>query len=300
MALRTFSIPKSLAGKRWDLALSELCPDLTRSRIQKLVRKGGLRVDGRPLSRTNGKVQGGETVRLEGADPPPLEVLHQDKDLIVLVKPAGLLTHATQANETDTLAEYADTRFGPLPIGKGPERPGIVHRLDRETSGVMLVARTDNAMLELEAQFKARTVSKTYRAYVTGEINEEEFEVDSPIEGAAPGSDRQRIAQAGRGKIAQTGFRVLERFGHYSLLECRPVTGRRHQIRVHLFSQRIQILGDSLYRVREAPKPEFRVPRMALHATRIRFRHPTTEAELDYSCPDPPDLARLREQLKAR
>jgi len=236
-------------------------------------------------------------VRLCGVEPPPLEVLHEDADLIVLVKPSGLLTHATHANETDTLASYAESRFGPLPIGKGPERPGIVHRLDRETSGVMLVARTDAAMLNLEAQFKARTVSKTYRAFVTGTLDTDEFEIDSPIEGEAPGSDRQRIARAGFGKQSQTSFRVLERYGAYTLLECKPVTGRRHQIRVHLFSNKIQILGDGLYRVREAPKPDFRIPRMALHAARIQFEHPRTGVTQEQYCPDPPDLAQLREQL---
>lgn len=281
-----------------DAVLAELCPDLTRSRLQKLVRKGELRLDSRIVVRTNGRVRGGESVRLSGADPPPLEVLHEDLDLLVLVKPAGLLTHATLANEVDTLAAYADARFGPLPIGKGLERPGIVHRLDRETSGVMLVARTAEAMHNLEAQFKARTVSKTYRAFVTGALEVSEFVVDGPIEGEAPGSDRQRIARPGHGKPSQTSFRVLDRYGPYALLQCEPVTGRRHQIRVHLFSRKIQILGDGLYRVREAPKPDFRLPRMALHAARIEFQHPRTGEQLEFSSPDPPDLAQLREQLR--
>ncbi len=298
--LRTFVIPKSMAGKRFDAALCELCPDLSRSRIQKLVRKGGLRVDGRRLVRTNGKVGGGESVQLEGAEAPPLEVLHEDEDLLVVAKPSGLLTHATAANEADTLAAYADAQFGPLPIGKGLERPGIVHRLDRETSGVMLIARNEAAMSNLEDQFKARTISKRYRAFVTGQVDEEPFEVDEPLEPSAPGSDRQRTARPGHGKAAQTGFRLVERFGVFSVLECAPVTGRRHQIRAHLFSREIQILGDTLYRVRSAPKPSFRIARMALHAAQIEFAHPRTSERLEFRCPDPPDLTRLSEQLAGR
>ncbi len=288
-----------MAGLRWDAVLSALCPDLSRSRIQKLVRKGGLTVEGRRIVRTNGNVRGGESIRLEGAGAPPLEVLFEDADILVLVKPSGLLTHATQAGERDTLAQYAEEHFGPLALGKGLERPGIVHRLDRETSGVMVLARTEAAMTALEMQFKARTVSKSYRAWVTGVIDEEEFVVSLPIGPAAPGSDRQTITPTGQGKSAETSFRVTERFGRYSLLECRPVTGRRHQIRVHLFSRQIQILGDNLYRVREAPKPDFPIGRMALHAATLEFLHPRTQAQIRFESHDPPDLARLREELCA-
>lgn len=289
-ASRRLRIPESMAGERLDRGLAQLCPDLSKARLQKLVRKGELTLDGKRVVRTNGVVRGGEAVTLRGVGPPPLEVLYQGPELIAVVKPAGVLSHSIAGRNDDSISTRAVAQFGELPTLKGPERPGVVHRLDRDTSGVMALARTDRAMLSLEEQFRDRSVEKTYLALVSGNLPGTEFEVDLPIEAPRDGADRQQVARPGSGKEAFTAFRQLESAAPFSLLECRPRTGRRHQIRVHLFSQGLQLLGEELYRVPENPKPGQRIARMCLHAAALTVELPGESVRKTFECDLPEDM----------
>lgn len=297
---RELVVPERLAGARLDAALAELCPDLTKARLQKLCRRGDVRIDGRRLTRSNGVARGGERIRIDGLAP-ALDVLFEDAHLVIVDKPAGVLTHATERAEDDTLSDRVAAHFGPLPDALGVERPGVVHRLDRETSGAICLARTEEALFGMQAAFRDRLVEKRYLALCAGEPGGpgDEFEVDLPL-GPVPGQkDRQRTFEPGtRGKEARTSFRVVERRGAFALLECRPLTGRRHQIRVHLAARGVQLLGDRAYRVRDAAKPAPRIPRHALHAWRLAFEHPILGGRIAVEAPLPADLSAVWQALE--
>lgn len=296
---RAFHLPEHLAGERWDRALASLCPDLSKARLQKLARAGDVTVDGKRLTRTNGVARGGEAVRVCGVEAPPLEVLHEDEHVAFVVKPSGLLTHPTGKGEDDSLAARAVQRFGDLPKGKGQHRPGIVHRLDRETSGVLVIARTQKAMNSLENQFRERTVQKRYDAWVIGNLEDDEFEVDDPLEPEGARGDRQQVAAPGRGQSAHTRFRRIASAGTLHWIECSPITGRRHQLRVHLASRGLPILGDPLYRPPASVKALAQSPRLALHARELTIRHPATGDGLRVRSELPDDLAPLAARFES-
>ncbi|MEM7305881.1 MAG: RluA family pseudouridine synthase [Planctomycetota bacterium] len=293
-------VPRALAGTRFDRVLAKLVPGRSGAQLQKLVRRGGVKVDGKKVVRSNFAVRGGESITLRLSEPAEpaveLDYLHVDEDVAVVAKPAGMMTHPTERYRGGSVSELAVQRFGPLPSISGPEeRWGIVHRLDRETSGVLVLARTPEALDRLRNQFRARTVDKVYLALVYGAPDEESFDVELAL-GPAPGQrDLQRVDPAGRASF--TSFRVLGRGERLALVECRPRTGRRHQIRVHLWAKGHPIVGDKLYRPQGGVERIRGLPHHALHAERLAFDHPRTGERLELRAPLPDGLQRYADRL---
>ncbi len=246
----------------------------------------------------------GQEVEVEPAEPPPLkafaeelpfEVLYEDEAVIAVNKPAGMVVHAGAGNYAGTLVNALLHRYGSLSQTSGPLRPGIVHRLDRFTSGVILVARTDAAHRALAAQFAARTVEKTYLALVHGAVKAEQGRVDKPVT-RDPVRRVRMTAALGRGREARSEYRVLRRCQDYTLLEVRIGTGRTHQIRVHLASIGHPVAGDRLYGApAKAPVPA--PGRYFLHAQRLRFVSPGTGGAVTVEAPLPADLVAWLEGL---
>jgi 23S rRNA pseudouridine1911/1915/1917 synthase len=290
---------------RLDQWLVQAVPQLSRSQLQKLIRQGRVLV-GDQAVRPSTTVQPGDvvTVQLPSSQPAvlrpeamPLDVIFEDDDLVVINKAAGLVVHPAQGHTGGTLvnallARYPDltamTQTGPDPA----DRPGIVHRLDRDTSGLMVVARTPAALHRLQQQFKARTVEKIYLALVFGHPEAAEGIIDVPL-GRDP-RFRQKIAPRADGKAARTHYRLIEELGPYSLLEIGLETGRTHQIRVHLAWLKCPVVGDTVYGRKKNP---LGLKRQFLHAWRLRFQHPRTGQPLHLEAPLSPDLQIVLDQL---
>ncbi len=279
------------AGERLDTFLAQRCPDLSRSRIQALTTEGCVTVDGSP-SKPAARLREGQTVTLVVPPPSPatlvpqaidLVVAYEDPDLLVVDKPAGLVTHPAPGHPDHTLANAVLAHCPDLEGVGGEVRPGLVHRLDMDTSGLIVVAKNDAAQSGLSAQFKDRTVAKAYLAAVTGYPDPERAVIDAPI-GRHPRS-RTRMAIVTTGREAVTEYDVLRRLRGYALLEARPKTGRTHQIRVHLASIGHPVAGDATYGV---PAPG--LDRHFLHAHRLAFTHPRTGDRLELESPLPNDL----------
>ncbi|PWG62620.1 23S rRNA pseudouridine(1911/1915/1917) synthase RluD [Sediminicurvatus halobius] len=308
---RAAVIPEAAAGQRLDRALAELFPEFSRSRLQRWLREGALRVDG-ATPRPRAAVQGGEQVVLEAvleaegpaeAEAIPLTVVHEDDSLLVIDKPAGLVVHPGAGNREGTLQNallHHDPALAAVP------RAGIVHRLDRETSGLMVVARTLPAHTDLVAQLQARSVGREYLALVAGT-----FTAGGHVEAAIGRHPRDRLRMAVRedGKPAVTHYRIERRFPAHTLLRCRLETGRTHQIRVHMAHIRHPIVGDPLYggRLRLPPGADKTVTdalrgfrRQALHAERLTLRHPATGETLSWTSPLPADFDSLLRVLADR
>jgi 23S rRNA pseudouridine1911/1915/1917 synthase len=299
------TVDSASVGIRLDRWLSDRLATLSRSRLQGLIRRGLVRVDG-AVAKAAHRLRGGERVEIEV--PPlteeelmpetvPLSVVHEDAHVLVVDKPAGMVVHPGAGRAHGTLAAailaHAPTTAG---VG-GPRRPGIVHRLDKDTSGLLVVAKTPQAYDALVAQLAARTVTRRYLAVVHGRVRAAEGVVDAPI-GRDP-RDRVKMAvrPPGRGKRAVTRYRVLERFPHFTLLEVRLETGRTHQIRVHLASLGHPIVGDQVY-----GKPRLRPPigidGYALHAAGLAIVHPESRTSMDWSAPVPSRIERLLSHLR--
>jgi len=270
------SIPSRYGGTRFDRALAELVPDQTRAQLQKLVRRGRVKLDGKKVLRSNLRLNGGEELLVHlpapEAPPPTVDWIHVTDDYAVADKPAGLLTHATPKStrtSQPTLADAAVARFGVLPTIDEDFRPGIVHRLDRDTSGLVVIARTERALEHLRARFRAREVDKRYLALVHGVPTADTFASNDPIAPHPSHQDLQRVAEDGR--ASHTSFEVLRRFASHALVECHPTTGRRHQLRVHLHALGHPIVADELYRPPRSVDREPKLPHHALHASHLAF-----------------------------
>ena len=295
-------IPPGLAGLRLDQALARMFPEHSRSRLQLWVREGRVTVDERPADAKR-KVKGGERVAVAGAAEAPdtrgeaeaiaLAVENEDAALLVVDKPAGLVVHPGAGNRRGTLMNallYHAPRLAAIP------RAGIVHRLDKDTSGLLVVARTPEAQTDLVRQLAARSVKREYLALVHGRVAGD-GEVDAPI-GRHPVA-RTRMAVTGRGRPARTRYRVLERFARATLLAVSLETGRTHQIRVHMRSIGHPIVGDPTYGKRRSGDASLDAfPRQALHAARLGLLHPVTRAPCEWTSPMPPDLAALVAALR--
>jgi len=305
------SVPLEAAGRRFDQVLAELFPDFSRSRLAEWIKSGDALLDGRQV-KPREAVRGGEPVTLAvrlstetHAEPEaiPLNVLYQDEDVIVLDKPAGLVVHPGAGNPRGTLVNALlnlDPRLAGLP------RAGIVHRLDKDTSGLMVVARSLRAHTSLVEQLSGREVHRQYLAVVQGSMVAGST-VDAPI-GRHP-TDRIRMAVLREGgREAVTHYRVREKFRAHTLVECRLETGRTHQIRVHMAHVRHPLVGDPLY------GGSFRLPkaatealveqlrgfrRQALHAEKLAFRHPASGETLEFQTPMPADMQALVQALRA-
>ena len=285
------------AGKRLDHLLQQRLPEFSRSRIQEWIKAGRVLVDGR-AARASQAVRGGESIDVEPAAPPPLRaeaeeiplhILYEDDDLVAVDKPAGMVVHAGAGVHSGTLVNALLHRFGALSGVGGELRPGIVHRLDRFTSGVLLVAKNDSAHRKLAEQFSGRQVEKVYLALVHGDVRQETGRIERPI-ARDPVRRVRMTARLAGGRAAWSEYRVLRRFDRFTLLEVRIGTGRTHQIRVHLSSIGHPVVGDTLY---GAPAKIEGMPplgRYFLHAHRIRFHLPSNGAEMTVISPLAPEL----------
>jgi len=293
-----FAVEPALAGLRLDQALAKLLPRESRSRLARLVEEGAVLVDGE-RARPRDRLRGGERLEVTLAPRPEeaafrpeaieLDVVHEDEDVLVVAKPAGLVVHPGSGNWAGTMLNALLHR---VPALKSLPRAGIVHRLDKETSGLLVVAKNEAAMQDLVRQLQARTVKRTYLAIARGAVPAEGT-VDAPI-GRHP-AQRTRMAVVRGGKPALTHYRVRERFPAHALLECDLETGRTHQIRVHLASIGHPLEGDPVYGGRGAR----RLPRQALHAWKLAFVHPRTGKMLHFTAPPPADFEALAAELRA-
>lgn len=299
-----FQAQPSDIGKRLDQFLQDKLPAFSRSRLQDWIKAGRVRVNGE-TAKPSLVLRGGEGVDVEPAELTPLKafaeeipirILYEDADVVAVDKPPGMVVHLGAGNHTGTLVNALLHRFGQLSAAGGAERPGIVHRLDRDTSGVLLVARTDNAHRALAAQFAGREVEKIYLALAHGLVRQDHGFFDLPIE-RDPVRRTRMTARTGRGRTALTEYAVLRRFDKMRLtyLEIRLHTGRTHQIRVHLSGAHHPIVGDTLYGA--SAQPPIPLERFFLHAHRIGFTSPGTGQRIVVESPLPSDLAGALEQV---
>jgi 23S rRNA pseudouridine1911/1915/1917 synthase len=278
------------AGERLDHYLQARIGGYSRARLQAWIKAGLVTVNG-AAAKPSTLLRGGEQIAVSPADLPPLkaepedapiEILYEDPSVIALNKPAGLVVHAGAGAHSGTLVNRLVHHFATLSQVGGEQRPGIVHRLDRGTSGVLLVARTDAAHRALAAQFADRTTEKTYLALVEGRVNADSGRITKPIT-RDPAHRTRMTARLDHGRDALTDYKVLRRFEKFTFLEVRIGTGRTHQIRAHLASIRHPVAGDKLYGAHEAE-------RIFLHAWRIRFDSPATGERVTVEAPLPKEL----------
>ncbi len=292
------------SGKRLDAWLADNEPELSRARWQTLIKAGDVTVNGKPV-KPNCKLNAGD--RVEWTIPPPvptetlpedipLDVLFEDRHIIVINKPAGLVVHPAAGNESGTLVNALLHHCSDLAGIGGEERPGIVHRLDKDTSGAMVVAKTEQAMKELARQFKHRETEKEYLAIVRGVPAPPAGRIVTTI-GRHKIHRKKMAVNVRNGRNAISNYKVIEDFTLAALVRVRIETGRTHQIRVHMAHLRHPIVGDTLYGRARAEDP--RAERQMLHAKRLSITHPDTGERLHFSAPLPPDMTDLLKSLRA-
>jgi 23S rRNA pseudouridine1911/1915/1917 synthase len=308
-------------GERIDRWLAQQVPEISRSSLQAWIKSGHILVNDRTV-RPNHRINAGDAIRLPDAPSPTaadlapeaidLDILYEDQDLLVVNKPAGMVVHPSAGHSSGTLVNAVLHHCPDLGGIGGEKRPGIVHRLDRDTSGVIVVAKSERALTALQQQFKQRTVSKQYWALVEGMLKDEQGDISVPI-GRHP-TDRKRQAVivqgtegSNRARVAVTEYAVVARYsvpvrdaqghGHFTLLHAHPITGRTHQIRVHMAWRGHPVVGDPIYGL---PVQRIPAPRLCLHAERLRLRLPSTGHEIEFTAPLPPDLAELLQLLAPR
>jgi 23S rRNA pseudouridine1911/1915/1917 synthase len=311
-----FTYPCECEPMRLDLFISRQLEGETRASVQRLIEAGNVLVDGHPV-RSSLKLKGGEVVTVQipepapaepKAEPIPLEVLYEDHDLIVINKSAGMVVHPGPGNSSGTLVNALLAHCTDLSGIGGELRPGIVHRLDKGTTGVLVAAKNDRAHQGLSAQFHVHSVKRIYQALVFGNPPEDTGKIEGII-GRHPTERLRQSGKARHGKHAVTRWRVKERYGRIAMLELRLETGRTHQIRVHLTEAGFPLLGDPLYpdggRVNNLADPRLKkmitsLGRQALHARTLGFIHPVTGEYLEFSAPLPDDLQSLCDYLANR
>lgn len=291
-------------GGRLDHVLVDQIPDLSRSRLQKLIRGGSVAVDGQVVTKTGFQLEGGEAI--DATIPAPrastlqpeqieLDIIFENGDLIVVNKPAGMVVHPSAGHQSGTLV-HAVLAHAPDLRGVGEERrPGIIHRLDKDTSGLIIIAKHDQAMAELQAQFKNRTVEKRYLALVDGTPQTPSGRIEAPIGRDPRHRKRMAVVPLSRGRESLTIFHTLESLSRHTLLEVLPRTGRTHQIRVHLAYIGVPIVADRLYGRRKASYP---LSRQFLHAAGLTITLPGDE-RMTFEAPLPSDLQTALDELRA-
>lgn len=291
---------------RLDHFLQDRLRGHSRTRLQQWIKSGRVRVDG-ISAKPSLILKGTERIDVDPTEPPPLRaapedlpvsVLYEDAGVIAIDKPAGMVVHAGAGNHSGTLVNALLHRFSKLSSVGGEMRPGIVHRLDKQTSGVLLVAKTDEAHRDLAAQFSGRAVAKMYLALVHGEVKRAAGKIELPVGRDAVRRIRMTV-RTSRGRAAVTEYQVLRRVGKYTLLEVRIHTGRTHQIRVHMAGIGHPVAGDRLYGAPASAPGKPAGDRFFLHAWRISFRSPATGREVTVEAPLPPDLTTWLEALDA-
>ena len=309
-----FIVAEGEQGLRLDVVLPQKDPTLSRSQAKRLIEDGDAIVDGKPV-RASHRLRSGEMVSFRKPPPVPseivpeaipLNILYEDEAIIVVDKPAGMVVHPAAGNYSGTLVNALQYHCRNLSGIGGVMRPGIVHRLDKGTSGLMVAAKSDEAHRHLAEQFKRRQVSKRYTALVHGNLSVNEGVVDAPV-GRHPVERKKMSTASRRGKAALTRWKVLERFGAFTLLEAKIETGRTHQIRVHLSALGHPVAGDSVYGTskRAVETPALRavlrkLSRQALHADQLSFLHPVTGEEMAFESPLPADLAEVIHYLRSK
>jgi len=299
----TFTVEEP--GDRLDRVVAAHMPDVSRAQVQRLIKSGAVTVNGRP-SKPAYRVERGDRVRVTLPEEPeeavhpehiPLKVVYEDEHLLAVDKPAGMVVHPAVGHASGTLVNALLAYCPQVADVGGLERAGIVHRLDKDTSGLLLVAKDPQTHGALQRQFKRRQVRKTYLALVEGRVHPREGVIEAPV-----GRDRRarkRMAVTRTGRPATTQYRVVEVFRDHTLLEVRPHTGRTHQVRVHLAWLGYPVVGDRVYGHR---RQRLLSNRHFLHARELRFVHPATGEELTLTAPLPPELktvlARLREEVR--
>lgn len=296
---------RTAVGLRLDRWLAEAVPGLSRAKIQALIAAGGVRVDG-TVHKASHRLHGGEGIEVDippapaeelEAEPLALTIIHEDDAVLVVDKPAGMVVHPGAGHARGTLAAAVLAHAPEIAGVGGPRRPGIVHRLDRGTSGLLVIAKTQMAYEALTAQLEGRTVRRRYLAVVHGRVGLAEGLVEAPIGRDPLHRKRMAIRPAGKGKQAVTRYRVLERYPRHTLLEARLETGRTHQIRVHMASLGHPVIGDETYGRGRAESP---VPLegLALHAAGLGFVHPVTGKRLEFTASPPPRMEHLLSHLR--
>ncbi len=306
-----FEVGEDQEGVRLDLFIARSYPEFSRTYIKKLIEEGFVLVEGEEVRKPSRKVKAGERIALLVPEPEPVEIspepipidiLYEDEDIAVVIKPCGMVVHPSPGHTSGTLVNALLYHFKSLSSVGGPERPGIVHRLDRETAGLMVVAKNDSAHRRLADQFAQRKTEKFYRVLVKGIPEEDHAVLEAPI-GRHPVHRKKFSVFSRSPKPAKTEFWVLKRFERYevSLLKVRIYTGRTHQIRVHLSSIGMPVLGDRTYGYKPSSMPE-EVNRLMggcnmLVAYRLCFFHPSTERWMEFEIEDPQPFRSVLEML---
>ena len=297
----------AFAGWRLDRALAAAVPTLSRERLKSLIRSGAVEAEGKAVRDPAAKVRGEEALRLAVPEPTPahneaqdipLTIVFEDEHLLVVDKPAGLVVHPAAGNFDGTLVNaLLHHCAGQLSGIGGVARPGIVHRIDKDTSGLLVVAKTDVAHEGLAKQFAAHSIDRRYLALVNGTPRTSEGIVDAPLARSATNRKKIAIVEGPRGKRAVTHWKRLQNLKDAALLECRLETGRTHQVRVHLASLGHPLLGDPVYgrsgKTHGKLLNELQFHRQALHAAELGFTHPVTRRRLSFSSPMPTDMQEL-------
>ena len=288
-------------GKRLDRYVTEQNAEITRTAVQRLIDEKNILVNGKE-QKASYKVNENDVVEVEIPEPKkieikaediPIEVIYEDSDIVVVNKPKGMVVHPGNGNLDGTLVNAIMAKCGDSLSGIGGEiRPGIVHRIDKDTSGLLIVAKNDKAHVNLSEQIKAHKVKKTYIALVRGVVRENEATIDMPI--GRSKTDRKKMAVCKDGKNAITHIKVLKRWEHYTLLQVNIETGRTHQIRVHLSYIGYPIIGDYTY---SNGKNEFGVVGQCLHAQKLEFKHPTTNKIMELEAPLPEYFQEIIQKL---
>ena len=302
MDSQTHTFVTDRPGERLDRVLADLLPDLSRAHIQTLIKKGLVSINGVTVAKPSTRLDGGESLCIQVpaaepqalvAEPIPLDIVYQDDEVIVVNKAAGMVVHPASGHPSGTLVNALLSHVPQLALVGGTRRPGIVHRLDKDTSGLIVVALTEPTRLAIKAQFQARTVRKHYLALVEGVLSPPDGVVDAPI--ARSKHRRKRMAVVQGGRPAQTEFHTLESFSAHTLIEALPKTGRTHQIRVHLAFLGHPLVGDMVYGRRKRTAP---LKRHFLHASQLSFLLPASGRELSLTSPLPSDLAHALNWLR--
>ena len=295
-------IDEEARGRRLDVFLADREKELSRSHIQKLIEGGAVLVNGRAV-KANYKLRTGDSVEIHVPEAQawkilpeaiPLDVLYEDEDIIVINKARGMVVHPAAGVSSGTLVNALLYHCKDLSGINGVIRPGIVHRLDKDTSGVMVAAKNDAAHVDLAEQIRLKTAHRIYQALVLGTLAEEKGVIRAPI-GRHP-TERKKMAVVPNGKGATTFFRVLERFSSYTFVECRLQTGRTHQIRVHMAYIGHPLLGDPKY----GKKSPFAIEGQALHSAELMLTHPRTKERLHFAAAMPADMEEILHTLRRR
>lgn len=303
MTQYSFTANEEQAGNRVDKLLAETFKEFTRSHIQKMAEEGCLLVNGKSV-KVNYKLRAGDNVLLN-VEPPkepdivaeniPLEIVYEDGEMIVVNKPQGMVVHPAAGNYSGTLVNALMAYCGDSLSGiNGEKRPGILHRIDKDTSGLLLVAKTDRAHRALAEQIKVHSLTRAYLALLHGNVKEDDGTIDAPI-GRHPIDRKKMTITSVNSRHAVTHYRVLERFGRYTFVECRLETGRTHQIRVHMSQNWHPIVGDKTYGVK---KEEFSLNGQLLHAYKVGFVHPLSGEYMEFVSELPPYFEKVLKILR--